>query len=103
MEKELLYLNVDWSTAEVFQGKGCDNCNHTGYQGRLGVYELLVTSDNLGTMVMSGESTGDLRRTARREGMNTMRDDAWIKVLNGITTVEEVIRVTQPDEELKPV
>lgn len=103
MEKELLYFDVDWSQAEVFQGKGCDNCNHTGYQGRLGVYELLVSSDNLGAMVMAGESTGNLRRAARREGMATMRLDAWTKVLNGITTIEEVIRVTQPDETLKPL
>ena len=103
MERELLYLDVDWSKAEVFQGKGCENCNHTGYQGRLGVYELLLNSDNLGAMVMTGESSGNLRRAARREGMSTMRMDAWTKVLNGITTVEEVIRVTQPDEALKPL
>jgi len=103
MEKELLYFDVDWSRAEVFQGTGCDNCNHTGYQGRLGVYELLVTTDNLGAMVMNGDSSGNLRRAARREGMATMRMDAWTKVLNGITTVEEVIRVTQPDEDLKPL
>ncbi len=103
MEKELLYIDVDWNSAEIFQGKGCDNCNQTGYQGRLGVYELLVSSDNLGAMVMAGESTGNLRRAARREGMSTMRDDAWVKVQNGITTVEEVIRVTQPDEILKAI
>jgi type IV pilus assembly protein PilB len=100
-EKELLHFPVDWSTSEVFHGKGCDNCNHTGYQGRLGVYELMVNSDELGEMVMTGQSTGDIRREARRAGMNSMREDAWIKVLNGITTVEEVIRVTQPDEPLK--
>ncbi|GMV99086.1 MAG: hypothetical protein AMXMBFR84_02250 [Candidatus Hydrogenedentota bacterium] len=95
--------DVDWAHAELFHGKGCENCNNTGYSGRLGVYELLVNTDEIRTMIMSGAPSGQLRRTARINGMLTMRDDGWRKCLSGITTVEEVIRVTQPDEPIKRI
>jgi type II secretory ATPase GspE/PulE/Tfp pilus assembly ATPase PilB-like protein len=95
-----LGFDVDLNKVEVFHGRGCDNCNRTGYQGRLGVYELLVNTDEMRSMIMAGNASGALRRAARMNGMKTMREDAWRKVLNGVTTVEEVLRVTQPDEPL---
>ncbi len=101
LEIERLGLPVDLSKIEVFHGRGCDNCNHTGYQGRVGVYELLPNTDEIRNMIMSGAAAGALRRAARLAGMTTMREDGWRKVLNGVTTVEEVNRVTQPDEPLE--
>ncbi|MFA6240569.1 MAG: ATPase, T2SS/T4P/T4SS family [Candidatus Hydrogenedentales bacterium] len=101
LEKERLGLKIDWGKVEVFHGQGCDNCNRTGYSGRLGVYELLMTTDEIRDMIMNSTAAGTLRRAARLGGMTTMREDGWRKVLNGITTVEEVIRVTQPDELLE--
>ena len=95
-----LGMKVDRDSVELFHGKGCDNCNNTGYSGRIGVYELLLTTDKIRTLVMGDTSAGALRRAARAGGMCTMRDDGWKKVVNGITTIEEVIRVTQSDEPL---
>jgi type II secretory ATPase GspE/PulE/Tfp pilus assembly ATPase PilB-like protein len=101
-ERELqrLGIHVDPVTLELYRGAGCDHCNNTGYQGRLGVYELLTTNDHLRTMIMKGESAAALRRQARLDGMTTMRQDAWRKALNGITTIEEVNRRTRMDEPL---
>lgn len=101
MELEGLGFKVDMSNVEFFRGKGCDNCNETGYQGRLGVYELLRNTDDIRSMLMVNTSTGAIRKAARLGGMTTMRQDAWRKVINGITTVEEIYRVTQNDEPLK--
>ncbi len=100
VEKERLELDVDWDELELVHGAGCDNCNQTGYQGRLGAYELLLTNDKLRTMIMNGESATALRRQARLDGMVTMRLDAWNKAKQGITTVEEVNRRTRVDEPL---
>lgn len=100
IEKERLEMNINWNEVELVHGAGCDNCNQTGHQGRLGVYELLLNSDRLRTMIMKGESATALRRVARLEGMITMREDAWQKALKGITTLEEVNRRTRVDEPL---
>jgi len=100
VEKERLELPVNWEEISLVHGAGCPNCNETGYQGRLGAYELLMTNDNLRTMIMQNESATALRRQARLDGMITMRQDAWEKALRGITTIEEVNRRTRVDEPL---
>ncbi len=101
-EKERLGLEkIDWSTVELVHGEGCDNCNRTGYQGRKGAYELLVTNDNIRRMLMKGESATMIRQVARVDGMKTMRQDAWDKACRGITTIEEVNRRTRVDEPLR--
>ena len=94
---------VNLDEVELFQGKGCDNCSDTGYAGRLGVYELLVTNDRIRQMLMKAESATAIKRAAREGGMVTMREDAWKKALTGITTLEEVNRKTRMDEPLKKV
>ncbi|MCC6144500.1 MAG: Flp pilus assembly complex ATPase component TadA, partial [Candidatus Hydrogenedentes bacterium] len=101
VEVERLAFKVDLEGIELYHGAGCDNCNGTGYQGRLGVYELMITTDELRTMIMKGESAAVIRRAARLGGMGTMRNDAWRKCLNGITTIEEVNRRTRVDEPLR--
>jgi type II secretory ATPase GspE/PulE/Tfp pilus assembly ATPase PilB-like protein len=100
LEMTRLALPVDWDSVSLTHGAGCDNCNGNGYSGRLGVYELMTMTDSLRAMIMRNESSIKLRRQARRDGMNTLRDDAWKKALNGITTLEEVIRRTKADEPL---
>lgn len=100
-EFDILALrDVDPSKVELFHGAGCDNCNHTGYSGRLGAYELLETTDEIRQMIMDGASAAALRRQARIGGMKTMRQDAWAKAMKGITTIEEVNRKTRADEPL---
>ncbi len=100
-EKERLELHVNWAEESMFHGAGCDNCSHTGYQGRLGVYELLTTTDEIRRLLMSGGTATDVRRAARLGGMITMREDAWQKARKGITSLEEVNRRTRVDEPLK--
>jgi type IV pilus assembly protein PilB len=98
---ENLGIPVDMEKTELFIGEGCENCSETGYQGRIGIYELLMTTDNIRNLLMKGSSAAEVRRLARREGMTTLRQDAWRKALSGITSLEEVYRVTQMDEPLR--
>ena len=100
-ERERLGLEVDWNSLELTHGEGCDGCNQTGYNRRKGVYELLVTNDEIRRILMEGESATVIRRAARLSGMKTMREDAFEKACRGITTVEEVNRRTRVDEPLK--
>jgi general secretion pathway protein E len=76
------------------RGKGCGACRGTGYRGRTGMFELLVVSEEIKQAFLRGPDTGALREIARAEGMRTLRQDGWAKVQAGITTVEEVLRVT---------
>jgi general secretion pathway protein E len=77
------------------RGAGCPACRGTGYRGRTGIYELLVMGDALRDAVVRRASRGEIRELARREGMQPMQVDAWHKVQDGATTVEEVLRVVQ--------
>jgi type II secretory ATPase GspE/PulE/Tfp pilus assembly ATPase PilB-like protein len=101
LERERIAMKIDWDNVELFHGAGCDNCSGTGYQGRLGAYELLVNTDTMRQMVMRQEPASALHRYARSQGMKTMREDAWRKALHGITTVDEVIRRTRADDPLE--
>ena len=76
------------------RGTGCQECRNTGYRGRAGIFEIFPLSNQLKKMVADGESTTEMRQVAIREGMTTLREDAWIKVRAGITTYEEALRVT---------
>jgi type II secretory ATPase GspE/PulE/Tfp pilus assembly ATPase PilB-like protein len=76
------------------RGVGCDACRHTGYRGRTGLFELLVFGDELKELVARRAPRGELRDRARAHRLATLRDDGWTKVQAGITTVEEVLRVT---------
>ena len=100
IEVQRLGFPINTDEIELYAGEGCENCNQTGFQGRLGVYELLLTTDKIREMVMTQQSSNAIRRTARIGGMQTMREDAWRKALNGITTIEEVNRRTRVDEPL---
>jgi type IV pilus assembly protein PilB len=102
LEVRRLAISADLTTKQLYHGKGCDNCNGTGYSGRMGIHELLTMTDELRAMVMNHESTVAMRREARYGGMITLRDDALGKAFNGITTVSEVSRRTVTDEPLKP-
>jgi len=77
-----------------FRGAGCARCNQTGYRGRTGIYELLVVDDEIRKLILSHASSQEIRQRAMQLGMRTLRQDGWSKVLEGITTVEEIIRVT---------
>lgn len=80
---------------ELWRGRGCDECSGTGYRGRIAIFELLVMNEKLREMVMDKATSRALREEAVRSGMRTLRDDGIRKVEMGITTVDEVVRVTQ--------
>jgi general secretion pathway protein E len=81
----------------LYKETGCRACRQMGYTGRLGIYELLVTSDRIRQLCHDRAGTWAVKQAAQEEGMLTLRQDGWIKVLNGRTTVEEVLRVTKGD------
>jgi general secretion pathway protein E len=80
------------------RGRGCDACAGSGYRGRTGIYELLVMSDELRARVVAGAPLDEIRRLAHAQGMVPLRDDGWAKVWAGLTTVEELLRVTSDEE-----
>jgi type II secretory ATPase GspE/PulE/Tfp pilus assembly ATPase PilB-like protein len=84
-------------TATFKRGRGCEQCNHTGYKGRLGIFELLVMSEKVRDLVMEHMVSRKVRDLARKEGMKLLREDGWIKVCRGITTAEEVLSITQSE------
>ena len=84
----------DQGDIKTFHGKGCKECSHTGFRGRAGIYELLVVDDAIRQLILTKSTAQIIRETARKKGMTTLREDGWKKVAEGITTVEEVLRVT---------
>ncbi len=83
--------------AKLFRGAGCRDCRNTGYRGRMGIFELLTITDEMREMIVMRRSATDLLATARRHGLKLMREDGWTKVVKGLTTVEEIARVTKID------
>jgi type II secretory ATPase GspE/PulE/Tfp pilus assembly ATPase PilB-like protein len=83
------------STAQLFRGKGCTSCSHSGYKGRIGIFELLPMTDAIENLVVSKASAHAIREAARSAGMRTLRENGVAKALAGVTTLEEVLRVTQ--------
>ncbi len=89
-------LSLDTTIGELgfFKGRGCDTCNGTGLKGRQGVYEVLVMSPAIRKLVMQNVGASEIRDLAIQEGMLTLRMDAWLKVMKGLTTTEQMIRET---------
>ncbi len=79
----------------TYRGAGCDHCFHTGYRGRVGIFEMMQLNDGIRNLIMKNEDASILTAAALRNGMVTLRQDGWSKVAQGATTVDEVIRVTQ--------
>jgi type IV pilus assembly protein PilB len=86
------------ASATFMKGRGCNHCGQSGFRGRLGVFELLVMTSKIRELAFQGASNQDIRKEARKGGMSTLYDDGILKVLNGITTLEEVFRVAKREE-----
>lgn len=80
---------------KAWKGRGCEACRNTGYRGRIGIFELLMVDDNVREMVMDRVSAGKMKQYILSKGMKTLRDDGLDKAHRGLTTLEEVIRVTK--------
>ncbi len=80
---------------ELFRGTGCKDCRHTGFAGRMGIYELMVTTEAVRELAQERASSWEVRKAAMKEGMIGLQDDGWRKVIAGKTTVDEVLRVAK--------
>jgi len=85
------------AAVQLFAGRGCPACKFSGYRGRTGIYEILLMHNTVREMVLQKASAQQIKRKAIELGMRTLRDDGWQKVLKGLTTIEEVMRVTQQE------
>jgi len=85
---------VEEEEIELVRGKGCRQCRDTGFIGRCGTFEIFRVSEEIQRLISAGASEPEIRKQAIKEGMTTLREDAWRKVLSGRTTIEEVLRVT---------
>jgi general secretion pathway protein E len=82
-------------TIPVWRGSGCEQCFGTGFRGRVGIFELMELNEEIRGMIMTNDDATKITAAARRNGMRNLRDDGWLKVRHGVTTTEEVTRVTQ--------
>ena len=89
-------LKIIGASFPVFKGTGCDKCNHSGYKGRIGVYEIFAVDAEIKRMIHQGATEPELLHAARLTGMTTLLDDAVAKLKKGITTCEEILRVFGP-------
>jgi len=85
---------------KIPHAKGCRNCNFTGYKGRIGIFEAFVVDDEMERFILNSPSIIDMKELAIKKGMVLLREDGLIKVLNGITTIDEVERVAGQREEI---
>ncbi|MDB6110507.1 MAG: type secretion system protein [Pedosphaera sp.] len=91
---------ADLATAQFWRGAGCEQCRQLGYQGRQGIYELLLLNETIRPLILNRSAATTIASKAMEMGMRTLRTDGWNKVKAGRTTIEEVLRVTQIEEHL---
>jgi general secretion pathway protein E len=88
-------LSPDGEYIEVYRGAGCEQCSGRGYMSRVGIFEMMDVNEEIRRLIMNNSDAGVLTQAARRNGMRSLREDGWWKIREGVTTVEEVMRVTQ--------
>ena len=79
----------------IYKGDGCDKCGGSGYYGRIGIFEVLKVTDKIARLIMERADAATVEKAATDDGMIIMKQDGYLKVLDGVTTLEEVIRVAQ--------
>ena len=95
IKKEYKNSEEMWLDLKFFKGKGCDKCRKEGYKGRVGIFEVLEVSDKVAKLINNGATTAEIEAGGIEEGMTTMLEDGLIKAVQGVTTIEEVMRVTK--------
>ena len=88
------YRKEEVGTFSIYKGRGCEKCNNTGYKGRVGLVEVMVIDDDIRDLILSGGTAIDIKRKAIENGMITLRRSGLVKIKDGVTTVEEVVRET---------
>ncbi len=92
---DVVKKSATWKDIIFFHPKGCEQCNSEGYHGRQGIYEVLEMDESIGKLITSNASSDDIEKKARANGMQTMSEDGFIKAVRGVTSIEEVVRVTK--------
>lgn len=102
--KDLIAGDMGLTSKEIriFRGKGCPNCNFTGFFGRTAIYEILLTDETIKDLILKKASSGQIKKIAISKGMQTLRQDGWRKTIAGLTTPEEIINVTSAEEYAVP-
>ena len=102
-DRDELPKDFPWDRIDrpLYRAVGCRECRSTGYAGRMGIYELLVTTDDIRQLAHDRASTWKMKQEAVSNGMQTLRDDGWWKVLRGETSADEIIRVTKGDRQVE--
>jgi type II secretory ATPase GspE/PulE/Tfp pilus assembly ATPase PilB-like protein len=95
MKKELGNLWQPQGEIKFYKGKGDPDCGNSGYYGRMGIFEVIPISEKIGKLILERASASDIEKMAKEEGMITLKQDGYLKVTEGITTVDEVLRVAQ--------
>src|SRR5436190_13564503 len=88
------YKKEEVGTFTVYKGRGCDKCNNTGYKGHVALIEVMTIDDEIRELILSGGTAIDIKRKAAETGMISLRRSGLIKIMDGITTIEEVVRET---------
>jgi type IV pilus assembly protein PilB len=91
---EHLSLDTRFGEIPLFKGEGCDQCNGSGLRGRQGLYEVMFMTQHLRKLILQNVGAAEIRDAAIEEGMLTLRMDGWLKIIKGITTIEQVVRET---------
>jgi len=100
-EEELMELSLrpeDVRGRRFFRGRGCDNCNKSGYRGRLAIFEIMSIDDDMRDLIMKEASTNIIREHARKRGMRVLRETGMMGIYEGQTTIDEVVRETVAEE-----
>ena len=84
---------------KIYVGRGCEKCKFSGYKGRIAINEIMLPNEKIRELIVLKSPTSVIKTEARKAGMFTLREDGLRKVLDGVTTIEEVVRVTQMDDE----
>ncbi len=96
MELQLKRADIEGRT--LFRGRGCDNCNHSGYRGRMALFEIMRLDDQIRDLIMQEASTNVLRSESRKRGMRTLRESGLLAIYDGQTTIDEVVRETMTED-----
>ena len=91
---EVGFREDEATSVKIYKGRGCSNCNNTGYRGRVGLFEVMEVSEEVRELILSGASAMELKRKSMEEGMIDLRRSGLEKIKQGMTTVEEVVRET---------
>ena len=93
--KGIVNAKSTWKNIDFFRPKGCEQCSNEGYRGRQGIYEVLAMNEEIGKLITANASADEIENKARQEGMQKMYEDGFIKAALGMTSIEEILRVTK--------